>query len=159
MPILPNEQQAVIHAERAERLIEEGRYKDGIAELRLAISHDARNSKGWLLLGELYAMAGHHEPAASYLQKAVREDFSNMRGWVMLANNYCQIGGVYLELALEQIEAAMNIDGEVADLHYLKGNALAQLGDQKSAKACFEKAIQLQPGHPYATRDLQTMTA
>lgn len=155
--MLPTEQQAQIHSERAARLVDEGRFKDAVAELKLAISQDGRNAKAWLTLGELYAMAGHNEPAASYLQKAVREDFSNMRGWVMLANTYCQIGGVHLELAMEQIEMAMSIDANVADLHYLKGNALAQLGDVKTAKACFEKALELQPGHLYATSDLKAI--
>ena len=157
--MLPTEKQSLIHSERAGRLIDEGRYKDAIAELRFAITQDARNATAWLFMGELYAMAGHCEPAASYLQKAVREDYQNMRAWVMLANNYCQIGGVYLELAMEQIEMAMTLDPAVPDLHYLKGNALAQLGDLKNAKVCFEKALELQPAHPYATRDLQTLTA
>ena len=82
----------------------------------------------------------------------------NMEGWVMLANAYCQIGGIYLELAMEQIDMALGIDANVADLHYLRGNTLAQLGDIKGAKASLQKAIELKPGHLYATRDLQALS-
>ena len=156
--MLPNEQQAIIHADRAHRLVEEGRYKDALSELRSAVSQDGRNAQAWFILGELYAMAGHLEPAASYLQKGVREDYTNMRGWVMLANTYCQIGGVHLELAMEQIDMGLSIDGNVADLHYLKGSTLAQLGDIKGAKVSFQKALELQPGHAHAQRDLQSIS-
>jgi tetratricopeptide (TPR) repeat protein len=99
-------------------------------------------------------MAGQLEPAASYLQKAVREDYMNMRCWTKLANVYCLLGGPYLELALEQIEMGLGIDANYADLLYLKGNVLAQLGDYNQAAECLQKAVDLQPGHPYADRDL-----
>lgn len=156
--MLPNEIQAQIHSDRAHRLVDEGRFQDAIAELTAAVGHDTRNSSVWLLLGELYAMAGHLEPAASYLQKGVREDYTNMRGWTMLANAYAQIGGVHLELAMEQIEMALGINADVDDLHYIKGNVLAQLGDAQSAVASFKRCLELKPGHPLATRDLQTLT-
>ena len=107
--MLPSEQQAQIHTERSRRMVDEGRFKDAISELKQALAQDTRNASAWLQLGELYAMAGHLEQAASYLQKGVREDYMNMEGWVMLANAYCQIGGIYLELAMEQIDMALGI--------------------------------------------------
>jgi len=155
--LLPNEQQAIIHADRAQRLVSEGRFNDAIAELASSLGQDGRNAQAWLLLGELYAMAGHLEPAVSYLQKGVREDYSNIRAWTMLANAYCQVGGVYLELALEQLEQGLAVDDTHADLHYLKGNVLGQLGDKARAIECLQKALQLQPKHPYAQRDLSAL--
>jgi tetratricopeptide (TPR) repeat protein len=156
--MLPNEKQAEIHAERAFHLVNEGRFNDAVSELTTAVNHDGRNASSLLLLGELYAMAGHHEAAASFLQRGVREDYANMRGWTMLANTYCQIGGVYLELAMEQIEMALGINPDVDDLHYLKGNVLAQLGDPTGAEAAFKRCLELRPGHAHASRDLQSLT-
>lgn len=157
--MLPTEQQAKIHADRASRLVEEGRLQDALAELGSALEQDGRNAQAWLTLGELYAMAGHLEPAVSYLQRGVREDYMNMRGWVMLANAFAHLGGVYLELALDQCEAGLGIDPNCADLHYIRGHVQGKLGDRGKALEALKKALELQPGHPLATRDLQAMGA
>jgi len=157
--MLPSEKQADIHRARAERLVEDGRFTDALEELAAAMRQDSRNGKVWLLLGDIYTMAGQLEPAASYLQKAVREDYTNMRTWTQLANIYCLLGGPYLELALEQIEMALGIDVNYADLHYLKGNVLGQLGDNAQAAESLHKALELQPGHIYATQDLKAVEA
>ena len=155
--MLPTQHQAKIHADRAARLVEEGRLQDALGELDLALQQDGRNADAWLILGELYAMAGHLEPAVSYLQRAVREDYMNMRGWVMLANAFAQLGGVNLELALEQCEAGLSIDNNCADLHYIRGHVQGKLGDRTKAVESLKKALELQPGHPLATRDLQAI--
>ena len=102
--MLPNEQQALIHADRAARLVQEGRFNDAIEECVQAIRQDPRHAGALLMMAELQAMGGHLEPALSFASRAVREDYGNARAWTMLANIYCQLGGVYLVLALDPLE-------------------------------------------------------
>ena len=155
--LLPTQKQAIIHRERAVRLADEGKIAEAIRELGEALRQDTRETGAWQLLGEIYGAAGYHEPAASYIQKCLQEDYANMGAWVALANIYAQIGGPYLELAMEQVEAAMSFDSENADLHYIKGSIHAQHNEIDRARESYQKALALKPGHPYAKHDLDTL--
>lgn len=154
---LPTQEQARIHRERASRLADEGKIAEALVELKEALRQDTREAGSWQLLGEIYGAAGYHEPAASYIQKCLQEDYSNLPAWVALTNIYAQIGGPYLELAMEQVEAAFSFDPDNADLHYLKGSIQAQQGNVTIAKECYQRALALRPGHPYAKHDLDAL--
>lgn len=154
----PNEQQCAIHRDRAYRLYEECRVSDAIAELAASLSQDTRDADSWRLLAEIYATAGYHEPAASYIQKCLQEDYTNMDAWVILCNIYAQIGGPFLDLALEQIELAMSFSEENPHIHYIKGSVYAQKGDNERAVEAFERALELEPNHAFARHDLQALT-
>lgn len=155
--MLPTEQQAVIHAERAQRLVQEGRFADAVAECVSALLQDARNSVALLMMAELQAMGGHLEPALSFASRAVREDYQNVRAWTLLANIYCQLGGVYLVLALDQIDMGLSLDPNNANLHYLKGSCHAQLGERNLALAAYRKCLEANPKHPFALYDSQAL--
>lgn len=155
--MLPNEQQAVIHAERAARLVQEGRFADAVAECVQAINQDPRHSQALLMMAELQAMGGHLEPALSFASRAVREDYQNVRAWTMLANIYCQLGGVYLVLALDQIDMGLSLDPNNANLHYLKGSCHAQLGERNLALQAYRKCLEANPKHPFALYDSQAL--
>ncbi|MBS2034904.1 tetratricopeptide repeat protein [bacterium] len=155
--MLPNEEQALIHADRAQRLVQEGRFSDAVNECISALQHDARHAGACLLMAELQAMGGHLEPALSFASRAVREDYGNVRAWTMLANIYCQLGGVYLVLALEQIDMGLSLDPNNANLHYLKGNCHAQLGERNLARDAYKKALEQNPKHPFALYDSQAL--
>ena len=155
--MLPNEEQALIHADRAQRLVKEGRFSDAVDECIQALRHDARHAGACLLMAELQAMGGHLEPALSFASRGVREDHTNVRAWTMLANIYCQLGGVYLVLALEQIDMGLSLDPENANLHYLKGNCHAQLGERNLARDAYKKALDQNPKHPFALYDSQAL--
>lgn len=155
--MLPNEEQALIHADRAQRLVLEGRFSDAVAECTSAIRQDPRHAGALLLMAELQAMGGHLEPALSFASRGVREDYTNARAWTMLANIYCQLGGVYLVLALDQIEMGLSVDGNNANLYYLKGNCHAQLGERNLALAAYKKALEINPRHPFALYDSQAL--
>lgn len=155
--MLPNEEQALIHADRAQRLVQEGRFSDAVNECIAALVHDARHAGACLLMAELQAMGGHLEPALSFASRAVREDYGNVRAWTMLANIYCQLGGVYLVLALEQIDMGLSLDPNNANLHYLKGNCHAQLGERNLARDAYKKALDQNPKHPFALYDSQAL--
>lgn len=154
----PHEQQAQIHRDRAYRLYEECRISDAVLELQAALRQDPRDAPSWRLLAEIYAAAGYHEPAASYIQKCLRDDHGNMDAWVILANIYAQLGGPFLELALEQIDLASEVDNDNAHIHYLKGSIYAQRGDTAKAREAFERALELDPKHTLAMQDLQAVS-
>ncbi|MBI3924273.1 MAG: tetratricopeptide repeat protein [Armatimonadetes bacterium] len=155
--MLPTQEQAQIHRERAYRLFNETRINEAIAELESAIRLDSRDAGAWRLLAEIYGVAGFYEPAASYIQKCLQEDHTYLEGWVMLANIYTQIGGHFLDLALEQLEQAPSHDS--ADIHYLFGNIYAQKGEVDLAQQHLKKALELDPNHKFARHDLAAVSA
>lgn len=156
--MLPNEQQAVIHADRAKRLVQEGRFGDAVAECVQAIRQDGRNAPALLMMAELQAMGGHLEPALSFASRGVRERTDDVRAWTLLANIYCQLGGVYLVLAMDQIEMGLSLEPENANLLYLKGSCHAQLGERNLAQQCYKKCLEINPKHPFAMFDSQALT-
>ena len=151
--MLPSEEQCIIHRERALRLFDECRVKDALLELKESLKHDMRDAPSLRLLAQIFGEAGYHEPAASYAQKAVAEDYNNLDGWLTLITLYAKMGGLYFDLALEQVEMARSVLGEHAHLSYLEGNIYAQKGFKKEAQIAFKKALELQPDHPYAKHD------
>jgi len=155
--MLPNEQQAHIHADRAQRLVREGKFSEAVEECIQALTHDARHSGACFMMAELQALGGHLEPALSFASRGVREDYTNVKGWTMLANIYCQLGGVYLVLALDQIDMGLSLEPDNANLHYLKGNCHAQLGEKNLALASYKKALEMNPKHPFALYDSQAL--
>lgn len=156
-PMLPNEEQCKIHRDRAFRLFDECRVKDALLELKESLKHDARDSASLRLLAQIFGEAGYHEPAVSYAQRAVAEDYSNLDGWLTLVTLYARLGGPYLDLALEQVDMAKSVLGDHAHLHYLEGNVYGQKRMTKEAIHCFRKALELDPGHPYAGSDLRAL--
>ena len=156
--MLPSEEQCIIHRDRAFRLFEECRVKDALLELKESLKHDGRDSASLRLLAQIFGEAGYHEPAISYAQRAVAEDYSNLDGWLTLITLFARLKGPYLGLALEQVEMAKSVLGEQAHLSYLEGNILGQQGKKGLAVTAFKKAIELQPGHPNATADLQSLS-
>ena len=155
--MLPSEEQADIHADRAARLVREGRFSDAVDECVSALIQDGRHAAACLLMAELQAMGGHLEPALAFASRAVREDYTNVRAWTMLANIYCQLGGVYLVLALDQIDMGLSIEPDNANLHYLKGNCHAQLGERNLAMIAYKKTLEMNPKHPFALYDSQAL--
>lgn len=155
--LLPNEIQARIHSDRAQRLVKEGRFPDAVDECIQAIRQDPRHAASLLMMAELQAMGGHLEPALSFCSRAVREDHANVKAWTMLANIYCQLGGVYLVLALDQIDMGLSLDPNNSNLHYLKGNCHAQLGERNLALQSYKKALEITPKHPFALYDSKAL--
>jgi Flp pilus assembly protein TadD len=155
--LLPNEQQAKIHADRGNRLLQENRYADAQSEFIAAVREDPRNGPALMYLAEIQSMGGHLQQALTFASRAVREQSDNVRAWTLLANIYCQLGGVYMVLALDQIEMGLSIDPTSANLYYLKGNCHAQLGEKHLAKAAYDKALEINPKHPFALYDSQAL--
>ncbi len=156
--MLPNEEQAEIHRNRAYRLFEECRVKDALLELKESLKHDTRDAPSLRLLAQIFGEAGYHEPAVSYAQRSVAEDYTNVDGWLTLITLYCRLGGPYLDLALEQVEMAKGMLGDNADIFYLEGNVYGQKGEKKVAVECMKKALELKPDHSHASNDLRALT-
>lgn len=155
--MIPSPEQAAIHRDRAYRLFDEFRVKDALLELKESLKHDARDAASLRLLAQIFGEAGYHEPAVSYAQRAVREDFNNLDGWLTLITIYARLGDLYFDLALEQIETATSVLGEHPHLFYLQGNIYGQKGQIKEAQYAFTKALELDPGHQYASNDLKAL--
>ncbi len=152
--MLPSEEQCVIHRERAIRLFDECRVKDALLELKESLKHDTRDAASLRLLAQIFGEAGYHEPAASYAQKAVAEDYMNVDGWLTLITIYAKIGGPYFNLALEQVDMARSVLGDQSHLSYLEGSIYAQKGQMKEAQTALQRALELEPNHPFAKHDL-----
>lgn len=156
--MLPSEEQCVLHRDRAYRLFDECRVKDALMELKESLKHDGRDAPSLRLLAQIFGEAGYHEPAVSYAQRAVAEDYNNLDGWLTLVTLYARLGGLYLDLALEQVEMAKSVLGDHAHLLYLEGNIYAQKGETKLAREYLKKALDLQPDHPQANTDYKSLS-
>jgi tetratricopeptide (TPR) repeat protein len=157
--MLPNEEQAAIHRDRAYRLFDECRVKDALLELKESLKHDTRDAASLRLLGQIFGEAGYHEPAISYAERAVAEDYSVPESWMTLVTLYARLGGPYLDLALEQAEMALSVLGDNADIFYLQGNIYGQKGEKKVAVEYLRKATEMQPDHAHANNDLKALGA
>lgn len=52
--------------------------------------------------------------------------------------------------AIEQFDAAINVDASIAELYYNRGNAYALMGNPDAALADFDRAIELKPNYAEA---------
>lgn len=145
---------AELHRERGKRHYEQGEVTEAVAELTEAYQFDPRDAETLYLLAEIYGAAGFIDPAVDLIQKSLRENYSNLMGWIMLANLYAQKGGAYLDLAIEQLDMAANFDGNNALINYLRGNILAQKGENAQAIDYLKKALEIDPNNQYAKHDL-----
>jgi Flp pilus assembly protein TadD len=53
----------------------------------------------------------------------------------------------------------MSLNDQNANAHYLRGNILAQKGQSDGAVASLQKALELEPNHPFAKHDLEALKA
>lgn len=59
--------------------------------------------------------------------------------------------------AIEHLDRAIVLDASSADSHHYRGLARLQMGARESAIADFRKSLQLQPGHPLSTEQLEKL--
>ena len=150
---------AEIHRERGKRFYENGEIANAVAELTESYKFDPRDADTLYLLAELYGAAGFIDPAVDLIQKSLRENYMNVPGWLMLANLYAQKGGpAYLDLALNQLDMAKNLDPNNAMQFYLRGNILAQQGKRDEAAEALKKALEIDPENAYAKHDLEAIS-
>ena len=89
------------------------------------------------------------------LQQAVALDPRHARAWTLLAG-VIQVRGAEelhdldyrLDDQQEALERALEIDPDFAGAHVRLARVLARRGDLKRSRAAFERAAELEPGHP-----------
>lgn len=89
------------------------------------------------------------------LQQAVALDPRHARAWTLLAG-ITQVRGVEelgdLDYRLEEqqqaLERALEIDPDLAGAHVRLARVLARRGDLEGSRAAFQRAAELEPGHP-----------
>ena len=64
-----------------------------------------------------------------------------------------------LDQALQASDMALALQADFAEALYIKGNILRDLGRLAQARACFERILQISPGHAYALNGLAQTTS
>ncbi len=120
-------------------------YQEEIDNLKAKLELQSENDKLYWLISDLYKKDGDLSLAVSNLQQAIRiKDKVNYRK--RLAELY-QLQGKYKE-ALVQVQAALQIDYNNADLHYLLAEIQLHLNKINTARFALEKTIELDGDNP-----------
>jgi len=124
----------------------EGRARDAVPFLRLALTAAPRNAAALEHLGLAYLMLGQFVEAESALASAAALPGAP-------ASALMRLGIALLEQgrsgeALPALRQAVLLDPHDTDCHLNLGRVLAQLGDPAGARDHFEAALRISPAHP-----------
>jgi tetratricopeptide (TPR) repeat protein len=133
----------------------EKRKKDeAIMVLQRAVRYNPHDAHSLSLLGELYAdQKQGDEIALSLCEQAVNIDDSQWKHWYRLARvRYIMERH---ESALDALKECLRRNSKSAEAMNLAGQAYHKLGIKLKAKAMYQKALKIAPGHKAATVGLK----
>jgi len=105
------------------------------------------------LINELRRAAAHHQ--AGRLERAEALYLRLLKKAPTLAEPPYLLGAIAFErarhaYALQLAEDALRVRADFAPAHLLRGNALAAMGREAEAEACWRRTVELSPGEPAA---------
>jgi tetratricopeptide (TPR) repeat protein len=119
-------------------------YQTKIDQLQEKLKTNSQQDELYLKLSNLYKENGDIEQAISSLEQAIRlEDKIKYRK--RLAEIYREQGAY--NNALGEIDAALQLNYDNAELHYLLGEIQLQLGNTDQSRQFFEKAVSYDSGN------------
>jgi tetratricopeptide (TPR) repeat protein len=98
---------------------------------------------GLLALANILQMQDRNLEAIALLEPR-RSEFSTSAKYLFTLGQSYYNNGSYSS-ASDLFDIAIKLDPSLAQAHYLKGNALARLGNPRPALACYEEAVRLSP--------------
>lgn len=107
--------------------------KDAAVEPDLALNYDE--------LGDVYSLLQQDEHAETNYREALRRNSRLLNSWLGLAKAY-QREQKYSQ-ALRAIDAAVQLDPQRTDLHYVRGQILIHLGRKEEGKKELEAAVRI----------------
>ena len=142
---------------RGKRLVEEGKYADAVAELKVATSLLSTNAQAWNYLGLAYHHAGEPANAIDAYQRALKLNHDLVvvhynLGCLLLEQNKPEtLEGARNELTAFTLHQGNSLDG------WLKlGTAHLRLSELTAAETSFKEVLRLSPQNVEALNDLGT---
>jgi tetratricopeptide (TPR) repeat protein len=121
----------------------EGHWESSIKQLDTAIKIHRLQPEYHLLAGECKMQLGLFKEAVQYFLTVVRIRPRNKAGWEALIR--CLFKAKFLEEALEQADAALNVSGGKPLFAFYKAAILFALGKSKEASLQLESAMEISP--------------
>jgi tetratricopeptide (TPR) repeat protein len=144
-----------VHVNNGKQLAEKGDLDGALRELNQAVELDPRNTEAYNLLAEIYFNTENYEKAIASAQSCLYYDPGNIEAWLLLGNIYDE--QQEYDKAIENLRYAMQYDMQNADVYYLMGYIYAEKEDFQKAKEFMGRALELNPDHESARRDLDTL--
>jgi tetratricopeptide (TPR) repeat protein len=130
-------------------LIRRGRVQDAVATVEPLANQYRANLEMQALYAEVLVEARRHEEAWMAARRALKCDERFVPALIALVKASRAQGRD--ELADSILDQAMEVDSEVAELHFLQGERLrAESGRLREAMAEYERAVQLRPNYAEA---------
>lgn len=134
------------------------RYEEALEHFENALELDVPqlNSTIWREKGELYRKSGDFVKAIGCFLQATSIDVDQGYSWSLVGETELLCGDV--EQAEKTLRYALTLDSEDEDLIYdVLGRVLTALQRYDEAAACYERTLELYPGHFHATQGLSEL--
>ncbi len=150
---------AAVAYQRGVTLQFERHYDEAATAFREAIATSPRATAAYAALGDVEFRRGHTEEAV----RAYRQLMA-IYPYTYIAELHRQIGlielrGGWLNAAAVDLNQAVALDPKDWFAYHLLGHAYARLGDLRSARAAWERAVALNPDFPPAREQLRKLDA
>jgi len=145
------------HRELGLFLFLERKTQEAVVELRRAAEASPRDPGAAWELAHAYLGDGQPTEAEPWFRRVTRLQPSNGAAYAMLAN--CQLQRGAKEEALRSAERGVRISPRIPTTHVTLGLVRWETGDAAGARACFEKALSLDPGSKIARAELKRLGA
>lgn len=122
-----------------------------------AIEHTRDNFPAHINLGLALAQRGELAEAATHFESATRIVPGAVEGWYNLGSAYL-LQNDYARAA-EAFQSAVTVAPNDADAHARLGRSLLRMGKKDEALAEIQRALQLNPRHPEALADRDTLNS
>jgi len=139
-----------INESLGELLLRRAAYTEAIQCLKEAIAIDAHSRIGHYLLGMAYTKVYDWRAAHDEFVAAIEMDPNEPRAWQMCGEVLLSLQR--LDEAERYLHKALELNPLLTDAVVDFGYLFLQRGDFQRARECFERALQLEPGHPNALR-------
>ncbi|MCL4767282.1 MAG: tetratricopeptide repeat protein [Hyphomicrobiaceae bacterium] len=146
---------AEMHVERGHAYRFADNAAAAIRDFTRALEIDPRSSRALASRGLALGRVEAYEEAEADLAKAIEIDPRSVEAFAYRAWLYKQTGQP--ELGLREVEKALRIRADDADVQWAKGEVELALGRTDDAIASFRKALSLKPAHRDARAALQHM--
>lgn len=136
------------HLARAQSLLAEGRWAEGVEVLYEAVDHDDQDPRVVSALGRALVQTQRINEAQAVLLKASRRHLDSAEVWFQLGVAYFY-GDRFAE-ATSSFQAAIRLKPDYTLAHFNLGLALERQGDANGALSAFQRAADYRPAYAAA---------
>lgn len=155
--IKANPSAAIAHGNLGKMLLERGDSREAGAELRCALRLGPQYEEMWSNYGTWLSRSNRQAESIPYFRKALELNPRYIPALTNVALADLKLG--HVDMAGQEAEHALQLDGRIADAHNIMGIVLIQRRDIDGAIMHFEAAIGLDPSNAGYQRNLDRALA